>query len=87
MPNMTRYRTAAIDVALRRTDNSTYTERMNVLIWGMLGVTFITLVFSTIFGAGTEVTRAAVVPLGIIGTGLAGLAILEFIKLISGGAR
>ncbi|WP_272840359.1 hypothetical protein [Rhodoplanes sp. TEM] len=84
---MTRYRTAALDVASRRSDRSSYTERMSVLIWGMLGVIFITLVFSTVFGAGTETTRAAVVPLSIVGGGLAALAILEFVKLIFGAAR
>ena len=87
MKSMSRYRTAALDVALRRTDRSSYTERVNVLIWAMLAVIFVTLVFCTIFGAGTDVTRAAVVPLSVIGAGLTALFILEFVKLITGGAR
>ncbi|RAI40041.1 hypothetical protein [Rhodoplanes roseus] len=84
---MMRFRTAAVDVALRRSENSSYSERMSVLIWAMLAVVFVTLVVSTIFGAGTEPTRMAVVPLAVIGAGLAALVILEFAKLITGAAR
>lgn len=84
---LTRYRTAALDVALRRTDRSSYNERMSVLIWAMLAVIFATLAVSTVFGAGTDETRTAVVPLAIVGGGLSLLVVLEFAKLITGAAR
>lgn len=86
-PSTSRYRTAALDVATRRTDRSSYNERMSVLIWAMLAVIFVTLVVSTVFGAGTEPTRMAVVPLAIVAVGLVALVVLEFVKLITGAAR
>ncbi|EJW09389.1 hypothetical protein A33M_1388 [Rhodovulum sp. PH10] len=82
-----RYRTAALDIAVRRTDRSTYSERMTVLIWAMLADTFVTLLVSTVFGAGTETTRAFVMPLAAIGAVLGVLVILEFAKLVTGVAR
>jgi peptidoglycan/LPS O-acetylase OafA/YrhL len=82
---LTRYWTAVLDIAAHRADRSNYDERQSLLIWALLSIGFVTLVVCTIYGAGTEPTKAIVKPLALVAAAVSALLIVEYVSNILRG--
>lgn len=82
---LTRYWTAALDVATHRFDRSVYDDRQSLLIWALLSIGFVTFVVCTIYGAGTDPTKAIVKPLALVAAAISALLVVEYVSNILRG--
>jgi hypothetical protein len=72
-----RYRAAATDVVLRKSDRSKPIDRVNVLVGGAFVTLFLALTVQAFFEPGTDAARNMSLPLVVLIAAIAVLLVLE----------
>lgn len=71
------YRTALVEVVMRRTDRSRAIDRVNVLVGGAFATLFMVLLLQASLEAGTDIARFASLPFVAVTVAIAVLLALE----------